>query len=196
MQERKVIAYGSCQLRPHEENYPTHDLEFAAVIYALKLWRHYLLGNRCEIFTDHQSLKYMFTQPDLNLRQQRWMEAIADHDLGISYTPGKANVMADALSHKSYRNNLTVQQEQPLLCEELHKLNLEIVPQGYLNTLVVESDLERDIRTMQLYDSDVQKINRYLVVGKPSCFSIDNKGTLFFRGRLVVPSSGIWTRML
>ena len=146
MQERKVIAYGSRQLRPHEENYPTHDLELAAVIYALKLWRHYLLGNRCEIYTDHQSLKYLFTQPDLNLRQQRWMEAISDYDLGISYTPGKANVMADALSRKSYCNNLMVQQEQPLLYEELRKLNLEIVPQGYLNTLVVEPTLEHTIK--------------------------------------------------
>ena len=73
MQERRVIAYGSRQLRSHEDKYPTHDLEFPAVIYALKLWRHYLLSNRCEIYTDHQSLKYLFTQPDLNLRQQRWL---------------------------------------------------------------------------------------------------------------------------
>src|ERR1041385_8614780 len=69
MQERKVIAYGSHQLRAHEDKYPTHDLELAAVIYALKLWRHYLVGNCCEIYTDIQSLKYLFTQPDLNLRQ-------------------------------------------------------------------------------------------------------------------------------
>src|SRR3954465_12163401 len=76
MQDRKVIAYGSRQLRAHEDKYPTHDLELAAVIYALKLWRHYLVGNRCEVYTDHQSLKYLFTQPDLNLRQQRWLETI------------------------------------------------------------------------------------------------------------------------
>ena len=109
----------------------------------LQLWRHYLLGNRCEIYTDHQSLKYLFTQPSLNLRQQRWMEAITDYDLGISYTPGKANVMADALSRKSYCCELMVQLQQPLLYEELRKLNIEIVPQGYLNTLVVEPDLEQ-----------------------------------------------------
>jgi len=108
MQECSVIAYASCQLCPHEENYPVHDLELAAVIHALKQWRHYLLGNRCEIFTDHQSLKYLFTQPYLNLRQQRWMEIVADFDMGISHTPGKANVMADALSHKSYSNHLKV----------------------------------------------------------------------------------------
>src|SRR3954466_15955422 len=101
MQDRYVVAYASRQLRPHEENYPTHDLELAAVVHDLKTWRHYLLGNRCEIYTDHQSLKYIFTQPDLNLRQRRWIELIQDYDLKISYTPGKANVMADALSRKS-----------------------------------------------------------------------------------------------
>ena len=121
MQECKMIAYASQQLRPHEENYPVHDLKLAAIIYALKLWRHYLLGNRCEIYTDHQSLKYLFTQPDLNLRQQRWMETITDYDCGITYTPGKANVMANALSRKSYCNNLMVQQAQPLLHEEFRK---------------------------------------------------------------------------
>src|ERR1041384_6056435 len=78
MQERRVIAYGSHQLRTHEDKYPTHDLKLAAVIYALKLWRHYLPCNRCEVYTNHQSQKYLFTQPDLNLRQQRWLETIAD----------------------------------------------------------------------------------------------------------------------
>ena len=97
-----MIAYASRQLHPHEDNYPTHDLELAAVVYALKTWRHYLLGKRCEIYTDHQSLKYIFTQPDLNLRQRRWLELISDYDLGITYTPGKGNFMADALSRKSY----------------------------------------------------------------------------------------------
>src|SRR3954449_2203316 len=98
MQERQVVAYASRQLKTHEINYPTHDLELAAVVFALKLWRHYLLGNRCEIFSDHKSLKYIFTQPDLNLRQRRWIEAINDFDLTINYTPGKDNDMADALS--------------------------------------------------------------------------------------------------
>jgi hypothetical protein len=69
MQEGRVVAYASQQLWPHEKNYPTHDLELAAVVHALKIWRHYLIGNKCEIFADHKSLKYIFTQPDLNLRQ-------------------------------------------------------------------------------------------------------------------------------
>ena len=167
MQERRIIAYGSRQLRPHEENYPTHDLELAAVIYALKLWRHYLLGNRCEVYTDHQSLKYMYTQPDLNLRQQRWLETIVDYDMDISYTPGKANVMADALSRKSYCSELEVQLEQPLLYEEFQKLNLEIVPQGDVNTLVVEPDLEHSILTMQKYDSEVQRLSSISQGGNP-----------------------------
>src|SRR3954468_13489527 len=124
MQDRHVVAYASCQLRPHEANYPTHDLELVAVVHALKTWQHYLLGNRCEIYTDHQSLKYIFTQPDLNLRQRHWVELISDYDLGITYTPGKANVMADALSRKSYCNNLMLQQGQPLLHEEFRKINL------------------------------------------------------------------------
>jgi hypothetical protein len=98
MQDGKVVSYASRQLRKHEENYPTHDLELAAVVLALKIWRHYLIGHRCEIYSDHKSLKYIFTQTDLNLRQRRWLKLIKDYDLGINYQPGKANVVAGALS--------------------------------------------------------------------------------------------------
>jgi hypothetical protein len=87
MQDRKVVSYGSHQMRKHEENYPTHDLELAAVVCALKIWRHYLIGHRCEIYSDHKSLKYIFTQIDLNLRQQRWLKLIKDYNLGINYHP-------------------------------------------------------------------------------------------------------------
>jgi hypothetical protein len=98
MQEGKVVAYASRQLKKHEENYPTHDLELAAVVHALKIWRHYLMGNKCELFTDHKSLKYFFTQTELNMRQRRWLELIKDYDIEINYHLGKANVVADALS--------------------------------------------------------------------------------------------------
>ncbi|WVZ75546.1 hypothetical protein U9M48_023587 [Paspalum notatum var. saurae] len=104
MQEGRVIAYASCQLRKHEVNYPTHDLELLAVVYALKKWRHYLLGNTCHIYTDHKSLRYIFTQPELNMRQRRWLELIKDYDLEVHYHPGKANVVADALSRKAHCN--------------------------------------------------------------------------------------------
>jgi hypothetical protein len=81
MQEGQIVCYASRQPRKHEENYPTHDLELAAVVHALKIWRHYLIGHRCEIYSDHKSLKYIFTQNDLNLRQHRWLELIKDYDL-------------------------------------------------------------------------------------------------------------------
>jgi hypothetical protein len=101
MQEGKVVAYASKQLRKHEQNYPTHDLELAAIVHTLKIWRHYMIGNKCQIFIDHKSLKYIFTQRDPNLRQRRWLELIKDYDLDIQYHPGKANVVVDALSRKS-----------------------------------------------------------------------------------------------
>jgi ribonuclease HI len=104
MQEGRVIAYASRQLRWHELNYSTHDLELAAVVHALKIWRHYLFGQRCDIYTDHKSLKYIFTQSELNMRQRRWLELVKDYDLEIHYHPGKANVVADDLSRKSYVN--------------------------------------------------------------------------------------------
>jgi hypothetical protein len=106
MQEGRVIAYASRQLRKHEINYPTHDLELAAVVHALKIWRHNLLSNVCNIFTDHKSLKYIFTQPELNMRQRRWLELIKDYNLNVQYHPGKANVVADALSRKSHCLNM------------------------------------------------------------------------------------------
>jgi hypothetical protein len=93
-------------LRKHELNYPTHDLELVAVVHALKIWRHYLIGHKCDIYTDHKSLKYIFTQSELNLRQCRWLELIKDYALEVHYHPRKANVVVDALSRKSYANGL------------------------------------------------------------------------------------------
>ena len=100
MQDGKVVAYASRQLKLHEKNYPTHDLELAAVVFALKFWRHYLYGEKCRIFTDYKSLKYLLTQKDLNLRQRRWLELFKDYDCIIDYHSGKSNVVADALSRK------------------------------------------------------------------------------------------------
>ena len=122
MQERKVVAYASRQLKPHEVNYPTHDLELAAVVHALKIWHYYLIGNLCDVFTDHKSLKYIFTQSDLNMRQRRWLELIKHYNIGIHYHPGKANVVADALSRKAYYNTLMIKESQPALHEEFQKL--------------------------------------------------------------------------
>jgi hypothetical protein len=127
MQEGRVIAYASRQLKRHEEHYLTHDLELAAVVHALKIWRHYLLGNTCHIYTDHKSLKYIFTQTELNMRQRRWLELIKDYDLEVHYHPGKANGVADALSRKNHCNCMTVKPMDYSLCYELEKLNIKIV---------------------------------------------------------------------
>jgi hypothetical protein len=119
MQEGKVIAYASRQLQKHEKNYPTHDMELAAIVHALKIWRHYMIGNKCKIFIDHKSLKYIFSQKELNLRQRRWLELIKDYDLEIQYHPGKENVVADALSHKGQVNSITTHLMSQELCWEM-----------------------------------------------------------------------------
>ncbi|GKA48691.1 putative reverse transcriptase domain-containing protein [Tanacetum coccineum] len=100
MQRMKVIAYASRQLKIHEKNYTTHDLELGAVVFALKIWRHYLYGTKCVVFTDHKSLQHILDQKDLNMRQHRWIELLSDYDCEIHYHQGKANVVADALSRK------------------------------------------------------------------------------------------------
>ena len=100
MQNDKVIEYASRQFKKHEQNYPTHDLELAAVVFSLQIWRHYLYGVPCRIFKDHKSLQYLFTQKELNMRHRRWIELIKDYEYTIEYHPGKANVVADALSRR------------------------------------------------------------------------------------------------
>ena len=100
MQHGKVIAYASRQLKLHERNYPTYDLELAAVVFALKIWHHYLYKEQFELFMDHQSLKYLFSQKELNMKQRRWLELLKDYDFSISYHLGKANKVADALNRK------------------------------------------------------------------------------------------------
>ncbi|WMV54625.1 hypothetical protein MTR67_048010, partial [Solanum verrucosum] len=100
MQHGKVIAYGSRQLRPHEKKYPTHYLKLIAVVFALKIWHHYLYGVHVDIYTNHKSFQYIFKQKDLNLRQRRWLELLKDFDIDILYHPRKGNVVADVLSRK------------------------------------------------------------------------------------------------
>ncbi|XP_071902449.1 uncharacterized protein [Coffea arabica] len=110
MQKGKVVAYASRKLKSHEQNYPTHDLELAAVVFALKKWRHYLYGVTFEVYTDHKSLKYLFSQKELNLRQRKWIEFLEDYNCSINYHLGKANVVADALSRKAQVAGLMVKE--------------------------------------------------------------------------------------
>ena len=98
MQKDKLITYASRQLKTHEENYTTHDLELGAVVFAIRIWRHYLYGTKFTVLTDHKTLQHILNQKELNMRQRRWIELLADYDCDIRYHPGKTNVVADALS--------------------------------------------------------------------------------------------------
>ena len=125
-----MVAYASRQLKTHEKNYPTHDLELAAIVFALKILRHYLYGEKCFIYTDKKSIKYLPLQRELNLRQLRWMELIKDYDCVIDYHHGKANVVADALSRKSVQTlralnaHLSLSDDGTIVAELIAKPNL------------------------------------------------------------------------
>jgi hypothetical protein len=173
MQDGQVVSYASHLLRKHEENYPTHDLELAVVEHALKIWRHYLIGHRCEIYSDHKSLKYIFTQNNLNLRQRQWLELIKDYDLGINYHPGKANVVADALSRKKYCNATFAKRIRPELHKETMYLNLTIVNDTTL-AMEVKPTLAAEIQKEQLEDAKLNEIRQLIKDNKTSAFSEDS----------------------
>jgi hypothetical protein len=138
------------------------------------------MGNRYNIFTDHKSLKYIFTQSDLNMGQRRWLELIKYYDIEIHYHPGKANVVADALSRRAHCNCLSMEPYNDTLCEELRRLNLEIVEQGSLNAISTESDLLDRIIKAQLQDEGIQLIKRKLLEKDPKhdCFHQDEKNII------------------
>ncbi|KAL8146992.1 hypothetical protein AgCh_004637 [Apium graveolens] len=166
MQHNKVIAYASRQLKPHELKYPTHDLELATIVFALKIWRHYLYGQKCEIYTDHKSLKYIFTQKELNMRQRRWLELIKDYDCSINYHPGKANVVADALSRKERLNMMATPKE---LSEEIKKFGLELCDCG-----IVEEE-------------EVMEKEKNQLTGEEIGTQRDEQGILRFSSRIWIP---------
>jgi len=178
MQEGRVIAYASRQLKPHEENYPTHDLELAAVVHALKIWLHYLLGNTCHLYTDHKSLKYIFTQAELNMRQRRWLELIKDYDLEVHYHPGKANVVADALSRKAHCNCLTVTPKDITLCQELENLGIEMISQGSLANLKIHFNFEAQIIAAQKEDKGMKYLKEKISNTAPRDFKVDDAGVI------------------
>ncbi|KAK8600774.1 hypothetical protein V6N12_050623 [Hibiscus sabdariffa] len=151
MKGKNVIAYASRQLKPHDLIYPTHDLKLVAIVFALKIWRHYLFGEKCHMFTDHKSLKYLLSQKDLNLRQRRWMELLKDYDLVIDYHPGEANVVADALSRKPNPASFGINAHFRVTKER--KL---------LSKLQVESSLVSRIKELQQTDPELQKIAKNL----------------------------------
>ncbi|GJV62703.1 putative nucleotidyltransferase, ribonuclease H [Tanacetum coccineum] len=184
---KKVIAYASRQLKPYEVNYPTHDLELAAVVFALKIWRHYLYGEACDIFTDHKSLKYIFTQRELNMRQRRWLELLKDYDTNIQYHPGKANVVADALSRKSGM----IACFDSIILRDLERLDVELCVRGsggYWASMRIESNLMLQIKEAQRDDGELWAIVQNVEDGKHTEFSVDDDGVVWFEDRLCVPN--------
>ncbi|GJR03748.1 putative nucleotidyltransferase, ribonuclease H [Tanacetum coccineum] len=186
MQHGKVIAYASRQLKPYEVNYPTHDLELAAVVFALKIWRHYLYGESCDIFTDHKSLKYIFTQRELNMRQRRWLELLKDYDTNIQYHPGKANVVADALSRKSGMiAGIKVEEE---IIRDLERLDIELCVRGqngFWASLRVEPNLISQIKAAQKDDGEIWAIIQN--IDQQTEFRVDDDGILWQGTKLCVP---------
>jgi hypothetical protein len=188
IQDGHVVAYASRQLRKHEVNYLTHDLELAVVVHALEIWRHYLMGKRCELYMNHKSLKYIFTQSNLNLRQRRWLELIKDYDIGINYHPEKANVVANALSRRSHVSQLVVDSVPFELCEEFDKLNLRIVANTEAMEMEVGSNLLQEIWKNQVEDEKIQEIKCNIKEKKSPDFSKDEEGVLWYKGRICVPN--------
>jgi hypothetical protein len=178
MQEGRVIAYVSRQLRKHELNYPTHDLELAAVVHVLKIWRHYIIGTKCQVYMDHKSLKYIFTQKDLNLRQRLWLEPIKDYYLEINYHPGKANLVAHAFSRKEHVHSAIVAQLPNEIVEDFRRLNLGIVTHIEGVTMELEPTLEQEIRKGQVGDAKIQEIKDLITEGRDPEFTEDEQGTV------------------
>ncbi|XP_071916280.1 uncharacterized protein [Coffea arabica] len=186
MQMSKVVAYASRKLKPHEQNYPTHDLELAAVVFALKKCRHYLYGVTFEVYMDHKSLKYLFSQKELNLRQRRWVEFLEDYDCSINYHPGKANVVADALSRKAQVAGLMVKEWDML--EEVSVWNTRLERLKILfGNLSLKSPLLERIKEAQKTDPMIQKTLEKVQNGENLDFKLGSEGVLRFRDRIVVP---------
>jgi hypothetical protein len=146
------------------------------------------MGKRGELYTDHNSLKYIFTQSNLNLRQRRWLELIKDYDLGINYHSGKANVVADALSRRSHVSQLVVDSMPFELYEEFDKLNLRIIANTKAIEMEVGSSLLQEIQRGQLEDEKVKEIKRNIKEEKSHGFSEDDEGVLWYEGRICVPN--------
>ena len=178
MQDGRVVSYAPRQPRPYELNYAMHDLELAAVVHALKTWRHFLMGNHCDVYTNHKSLKYIFTQKELNLMQRRWLDLIKDYDMRLHYHPGKANVVVDALSRKSYVNTLITRGLPKELTDDLQELCLEIFLRGYVAALEIESTLLCKIREAQKTDKEIAEIKERMSKGKAKGFREDEHDTL------------------
>ena len=188
-----VVAYGSRQLKNHEGNYPVHDLELAAVVFALKSWRHYLYGETFEVLSDHKSLSYIFTQRDLNLRQRRWLEYLSDYDFFLCYHPRKSNIVADALSRKSRGTMTALFVQMWCMIEDLAEYKLTFIePQrrSGVYRLVARPVLFERVRDLQEQDPLAQRVRSRLAQGETlSDWCVDADQYLLFGGGVYVPEA-------
>ena len=198
MQSGKVVAYASRQLKIHERNYPTHDLELAAIVFALKIWRHYLYGAKFMVFSDHKSLKYLFDQKELNMRQRRWMEFLKDYEFDLQYHPGKANVVADALSRKSLHMSTMMVKELELI-ETFRDLNLGVELHQdcmSLGNIVVSSDFLKLIKEKQEIDPHLIQKKELMNSGRVPEFRVSTDGILRFNDRICIPEDDEIKKMI
>ena len=190
MQSGRVVAYGSRQLKNHEKNYPTHDMELAAVVFTLKIWLYYLYGKEFEVYSDHKRLKYIFTQRDLNMRQRRWMKFQEDYDFTLHYHPGKANVVADVLSRKSLGALASIASREWRMLETVGQFELQYSEQtqGTLGSLVVTPSLLSIVIESQWQDVEIVSIRDRVQSGTgDEGWTVHVDGSLRYRGRVVVP---------
>ena len=190
MQSGRVVDNGSRQLKNHEQNYPRHDMELAAVVFALKIWLHYLYGDQFEVYSDHKNLKYIFTQRDLNMRQHRWMEFLEDYDFTLHYHPGKANMVADALSRKSRGALASIDSQEWQMLKTVGQFGLQYSEQaqGTLGRLVATPSLLSRVIESQGQDVEIVFIRDRVQLGTgDEGWTIHADGSLRYRGRVVVP---------
>ena len=174
----------------YERNYPTHDLKLAAIIFALKIWRHYLYGVKFRVFSDHKSLKYLFDQKELNMRQRRWMEFLKDYNFELLYHPGKVNVVANALSRKAVHTTYLMIKEVELL-EKFKDMKLQVeLGSKFIrcSTLTISSDFSNSVKERQLLDTSLKRVEEQLRSDKVKDFALGNDSILRFQGRVCVPN--------
>ncbi|KAH0777836.1 hypothetical protein KY290_009247 [Solanum tuberosum] len=190
MQNCKMIAYDSRQLKDHENNYPTHDLELAAVVFALKIWRHYLYGVHTDVFTDR--LHYVYSQKDLNLRQRRWLELLKDYDMSVLYHLGKANVVADALSRLSMGSVVHIDDDKKELVCDIHRLAqlgvqlLDSTKGGVMVHNGSESSFVIDVKAKQDLDPILVEMKESALKKSLEAFAQGGDGVLRYQVRLCV----------
>ncbi|KAH0694961.1 hypothetical protein KY285_022058 [Solanum tuberosum] len=188
-----VLTLPEDSLKVHERNYPTHDLELAAVVFALKIWHHYLYGVHVDIFTDHKSLQYVLTQKELNLRQRRWLELLKDYDLSILYHPGKANVVADSLSRLSMGSTAHIEEGRRKLAKDVHRLAClgvrftDFAEGGITVTSRAESSLMSEVKEKQDQDPILLELKANVQKQRVLAFEQGGDGVLRYQGRLCVP---------